>query len=107
MGAVNASPFRRVAVACTGNEFCNLALTETKKLVVEIVEHLEKTVDIGELIYRDDHRAVVADWLNQHGWRAETQNSGDEMRRVGRWVDDVPMADDKDAFAQFVTAERL
>jgi precorrin-3B synthase len=47
---VNPSPFRRSAVACTGNEFCNLALTETKKLIVEIVEHLEKTVSLDELI---------------------------------------------------------
>jgi len=47
---VDASPFRRVAVACTGNEFCNLALTETKKLIIEIVEHLESTVAIDEPI---------------------------------------------------------
>lgn len=46
----NASPFRRVAVACTGNEFCNLALTETKKLIVEIVHHLESEVAIDEPI---------------------------------------------------------
>jgi sulfite reductase beta subunit-like hemoprotein len=45
-----ANPIRRSAVACTGNEFCNLALTETKKLIVEIVEHLEKTVSLDELI---------------------------------------------------------
>ncbi len=44
------SPLRRAAVACTGNEFCNLALTETKQLIVEIVEHLEKTVALDELI---------------------------------------------------------
>ena len=47
---VNASPFRRVAVACTGNEFCNLALTETKRLIVDIVEHLESTVLMDEQI---------------------------------------------------------
>lgn len=47
---IEASPFRRAAVACTGNEFCNLALTETKKLIVEIVEHLENTVSIDEPI---------------------------------------------------------
>jgi O-methyltransferase involved in polyketide biosynthesis len=76
-----------------------------KKVADEI--GLEETVDVGELMYRDDHRAVVADWLNQHGWRAVAQNSGDEMRRMGRWVDDVPMADDKDAFAEFVIAERV
>jgi len=35
------SPFRREAIACTGNEFCNLAITETKHRLREIVEHLE------------------------------------------------------------------
>ncbi len=68
---------------------------------------LEETIDVGELMYRDEHRAALATWLNQHGWRAEAKSSGDEMRRMGRWVDDVPMADDKDAFSEFVTAERL
>jgi methyltransferase (TIGR00027 family) len=68
---------------------------------------LEETIDVGELMYRDDNRAPVADWLNTHGWRAVAQNSADEMDRLGRWVIDVPMADDKEAFAEFVTAERL
>jgi sulfite reductase beta subunit-like hemoprotein len=44
------STFRRMSIACTGNEFCNLALTETKKLLVEIVEHLENTVSLDEMI---------------------------------------------------------
>jgi methyltransferase (TIGR00027 family) len=66
----------------------------------------ERTVDVQDLIYHDEDRAAVADWLTEHGWRAAAQNSGDEMRRLGRWVEGVPMADDKDAFAQFVTAER-
>lgn len=66
----------------------------------------QETVDVQELIYHDEHRADVADWLGEHGWRATAQNSGDEMRRLGRWQDGVPMGDDKDAFAQFVTAER-
>ncbi|MCL5996719.1 MAG: nitrite/sulfite reductase [Chloroflexi bacterium] len=39
-----ASAVRRAAVACTGNEFCNLAITETKALIVDIVQHLEDTV---------------------------------------------------------------
>ncbi|RYG22797.1 nitrite/sulfite reductase, partial [bacterium] len=46
----NLSPIRRAAVTCTGNQFCNLALTETKSLMVQIVEHLEKTVALDELI---------------------------------------------------------
>jgi methyltransferase (TIGR00027 family) len=65
---------------------------------------IERTVDIQDLIYHDDDRAVVVDWLNEHGWRATAQNSDDEMRRLDRWVEGVPMSDDRDAFAQFVTA---
>jgi precorrin-3B synthase len=38
------NPIRRAAVSCTGNQFCNLALTETKNLIIEIVEHLEQAV---------------------------------------------------------------
>jgi len=68
---------------------------------------LEQTIDVGELIYRDEDRAALADWLNDHGWRATAENAIDEMRRVGRWVEGVPMADDKQAFSDFVTAERL
>lgn len=68
---------------------------------------LEQTIDVGELMYRDENRADVAEWLNQHGWRATAQNSGDEMRRLDRWVDGVPSADDKEAFSDFVTAERM
>ncbi len=57
-------------------------------------------------MYRDDDRANVADWLNSHGWRASAQNSSDEMGRVGRWIESVPLADDKDAFSDFVVGER-
>ncbi|QLL07784.1 class I SAM-dependent methyltransferase [Mycobacterium vicinigordonae] len=67
---------------------------------------LEETVDVGELMYRDENRAPLADWLNDHGWRATAQSSVDEMQRMGRWVVEVPMADDRDAFSDFVTAER-
>jgi methyltransferase (TIGR00027 family) len=68
---------------------------------------IERTVDIQELIYHDDDRADVTDWLNDHGWQATGQNSGDEMRRLNRWVEGVPMGDDKDAFSEFVTGEKL
>lgn len=76
-----------------------------KKIAEQI--GLEETIDVGELMYRDERRAPVADWLNDHGWRAVGQSSADEMQRLGRWVAEVPMADDKDAFSEFVTAERL
>jgi len=75
-----------------------------KKVADEI--GLQETVDIGELMYRDEHRADLAPWLNNHGWRARAQRSTDEMRRLGRWIENVPLADDKDAFSDFVTAER-
>jgi len=39
-----AHPVRRGAIACTGNEFCNLAITETKQRMVQIVTHLETRV---------------------------------------------------------------
>jgi hypothetical protein len=35
------------------------------------------------------------------------QRSTDEMRRLGRWIKNVPLADDDDAFSDFVIAERL
>ncbi|QUR69517.1 class I SAM-dependent methyltransferase [Mycobacterium spongiae] len=76
------------------------------KKVAEVLGY-EQTVDVQELIYHDEDRAAVGDWLNNHGWRATAQSAQDEMRRVGRWVEGVPMADHKDAFAEFVTAERL
>ncbi len=46
---INAASFvRRGSVACTGTEFCNLAITETKKLLTEIVEHIEGSVQLDE-----------------------------------------------------------
>ncbi|OBK14163.1 class I SAM-dependent methyltransferase [Mycobacterium asiaticum] len=76
-----------------------------KKIAEQI--GLEESIDVGELMYRDEHRAEVAEWLNSHGWRATGQSSADVMQGLGRWVAEVPMADDKDAFSEFVTAERL
>ncbi len=76
-----------------------------KKVADEI--GLEQSVDVGELMYRDEHRADVTEWLNEHGWRATAEHSVDAMRRLGRFVENVPLADDKDAFSDFVVAERL
>ncbi len=35
---------RRGAIACTGTEFCNLAVTETKGRMIQLVSHLENRV---------------------------------------------------------------
>ncbi|MBS4727872.1 class I SAM-dependent methyltransferase [Mycobacterium sp. SM1] len=67
---------------------------------------IKQTVDIQDLIYHDESRGLVAEWLAKHGWRAAARNSADEMCRLDRWIDGVPMGDDKDAFAEFVTGER-
>ncbi|GMV66296.1 MAG: sulfite reductase [Candidatus Hinthialibacteria bacterium] len=41
---VNASQTRRLLITCTGIQFCNLAITETKRVGVELVERLEKEI---------------------------------------------------------------
>jgi sulfite reductase beta subunit-like hemoprotein len=46
--SVNAHPARRSLLACTGTEFCKLAITETKARGREIVEHLEQRVPMDE-----------------------------------------------------------
>lgn len=43
---VDPSPFRRGAISCTGTEFCNLALIETKNRMVDWVEELESRVEV-------------------------------------------------------------
>jgi sulfite reductase beta subunit-like hemoprotein len=44
------SPFRKAAIACTGTEFCNLAITETKNRLREIVSYLEERLEWDEEI---------------------------------------------------------
>ncbi len=45
------SEFHKGAVACTGNEFCNLAVTETKNRLKEIVKYLE-----SKMVWNDSIR---------------------------------------------------
>ena len=42
--------FEGYAVSCTGNEFCNLALTETKGLLKEVVDYLDEQIQLDEPI---------------------------------------------------------
>ncbi|MFN8072266.1 MAG: class I SAM-dependent methyltransferase [Mycobacterium sp.] len=65
---------------------------------------IERTVDIADLTYNDEHRADLTGWLNSHGWTATGTPSADEMRRFGRWID-VP-EQDSDGYSTFVVAER-
>lgn len=46
--AINLAPktgIRGTTIACTGNEFCRLALTETKARTAALVDHLEPLID--------------------------------------------------------------
>ncbi len=43
------SPFRRAGMACTGLEFCKLALVETKAYAAEVIDELEKRFEGVEL----------------------------------------------------------
>lgn len=65
----------------------------------------DETVNIHQLVCRDEGRAIAHVWLNEHGWRAEPRPSADEMQRLGRWKD-MPAGSKPDSFAVFVTASR-
>ncbi|CAM5707615.1 assimilatory sulfite reductase (ferredoxin) OS=Streptomyces alboniger OX=132473 GN=CP975_28580 PE=4 SV=1 [Streptomyces alboniger] len=41
---VNASPFRRGTMACTGIEFCKLAIVETKARGASLIDELERRI---------------------------------------------------------------
>ncbi|ART73186.1 SAM-dependent methyltransferase [Mycobacterium dioxanotrophicus] len=68
--------------------------------------NLEQALDIQNLVYEDPDRADVTQWLNEHGWRANGVHSLAEMRRLNRSVE-LQHPHDDDAFATFVTAERI
>ena len=46
--SVNANPIRRGVVTCTGTQFCNLAIVETKARSKAITEYLEQHVHLDE-----------------------------------------------------------
>jgi methyltransferase (TIGR00027 family) len=65
---------------------------------------IEDAMDVGDLMYHDENRADVTEWLNGHGWTASAVTSRDEMQRLGRWV--LPEDADRTAFSDFVVAKR-
>ncbi|MEO6792235.1 MAG: class I SAM-dependent methyltransferase [Mycobacterium sp.] len=101
------APGSRIAAETAGNHRSDERreqMSERFKKIAETIG-LAQTVDIQDLIYQDEDRAVVQAWLDEHGWQATAQSSTAEMRRLDRWVE-VPMGDDTDAFSEFVTAVR-
>jgi sulfite reductase (ferredoxin) len=83
--SLDASPFRRGTVACTGSEFCKLALTETKGFARRLVEDLE-----GRLPGFDRHvRIHVTGCPNSCGqhWIADIGIEGKKLKVDGALVD--------------------
>lgn len=66
---------------------------------------MNRNIDIQELIYHDEDRADVADWLGRHGWHSSATPAADEMRRLGRWQE-AAVGDEQRVLSDFVTAQR-
>ncbi|CAJ1505801.1 SAM-dependent methyltransferase [[Mycobacterium] kokjensenii] len=101
------APGSRIAAETAGNHRSDERreqLSERFKKIADTIG-VAQSVDIQDLIYADEDRAPVREWLDGHGWRAAAQPAAAEMRRLNRWVE-VPMGDDADAFSDFVTAVR-
>jgi sulfite reductase beta subunit-like hemoprotein len=48
---VHAHPLRRQLISCTGTQFCNLAVVETKERALRILEHLEQHVPMDQPLF--------------------------------------------------------
>ncbi|MET0698128.1 MAG: class I SAM-dependent methyltransferase [Mycobacterium sp.] len=84
-----------------------LAPAERRERMSGLSEQLSATdrVDVNDLMYADQHRADVADWLNGRGWRAVALSSRDEMQRLGRLVESSSVGYDGGG-STFVVAKR-
>jgi sulfite reductase (ferredoxin) len=83
--AIEATPFRRGAVACTGSEFCKLSLTETKGFARWLVAQLEKRLpDFQEHVKL--HVTGCPNSCGQH-WIADIGIEGKKVKVDGVLVD--------------------
>ena len=82
---VGASPFWRGAIACSGTEFCKLAITETKSFSRWLVEELEERLP-G---FDQDLKLHVTGCPNSCGqhWIADIGIEGKKIKLDGRMVD--------------------
>jgi sulfite reductase (ferredoxin) len=83
--ALDASPFRRGTVACTGSEFCKLALTETKGFARTLVEELEARLPGFDRHVRL-HVTGCPNSCGQH-WIADIGIEGKKLKVDGALVD--------------------
>ncbi len=82
---VEGSQFWRGAVACTGTEFCKLALTETKGFTRWLVDELEERVPGFDQQLRL-HVTGCPNSCGQH-WIADIGIEGKKIKQDGRMVD--------------------
>ncbi len=82
---VAASPFWRGAIACTGTEFCKLAITETKGFARWLVEELEEKLP-GFDQHLKIHVTGCPNSCGQH-WIADIGIEGKKMKVGGKLVD--------------------
>jgi sulfite reductase (ferredoxin) len=82
---LDGSPFRRGTVACTGSEFCKLALTETKGFARWLVEDLETRLP-GFQEHVRLHVTGCPNSCGQH-WIADIGIEGKKLKVDGRLVD--------------------
>jgi sulfite reductase (ferredoxin) len=82
---VSGSPFSRGIVACSGTEFCKLAITETKSFSRWLVEELEERLP-GFDQHLKLHVTGCPNSCGQH-WIADVGLEGKKMRVHGRFVD--------------------
>ncbi|HXW57118.1 MAG TPA: nitrite/sulfite reductase [Candidatus Cybelea sp.] len=82
---VEASPFWRGAIACTGTEFCKLAITETKGFARWLVDELEELVPCFDQQLKI-HVTGCPNSCGQH-WISDIGLEGKKVTRHGQSVD--------------------
>jgi sulfite reductase (ferredoxin) len=82
---VEATPFWRGAVACTGTEFCKLAITETKSFTRWLVEEMESRLPEFDQQLKL-HVTGCPNSCGQH-WIADIGLEGKKLKHNGQMVD--------------------
>ena len=82
---VEASQFWRGAIACTGTEFCKLAITETKGFTRWVIDELEERVPEFDQQLRL-HVTGCPNSCGQH-WIADLGIEGKKIKHEGKLVD--------------------
>lgn len=82
---VGGSPFWRGAIACSGTEFCKLAITETKSFTRWLVEEMEERLPEFDQELKL-HVTGCPNSCGQH-WIADIGIEGKKMKADGRLVD--------------------